>query len=203
MPRPLVTTIDKFVKQPSEIDLLVDDIAECHRRVQKAAGQALEYAIEAGELLADIKRRTSYGQWDEWLTANSARLGLTPSTARIYMRLATYRKEIEATDIDSIRRAMEHISGRPNQTGLEAKKLQAQTIRNLYPNAPLRKIASELDVSISTVALWLNEEMRERARARSYTHQKPRKTITCPHCRGQLHNDGTPAPSPTEGTSDD
>jgi hypothetical protein len=194
MPREIAFTTDQLIKRdtPDELKLLAEDITECHQRVVNATGDALRYALEAGELLHEAKAKVRYGGWERWLE-RSLPGELSKTMARIYMRLWTYREQVEGR-ADSIRLAMNMIAGEPNSTGLEDKRQAARTLHAQDPERwTMRALAERFQVSPSTAQLWTNPETNRKAQARGREAYRPkRKVITCPHCGKSLHKDGTP-----------
>lgn len=82
-----ITIIENTTGEVTTTDL--GELAErINMRVQAAedrAKKAVEYAIEAGQLLIEAKSLVQHGQWEQWLTDNCR---VAPRTAQAYMRLA-------------------------------------------------------------------------------------------------------------------
>lgn len=77
---------------------LAEQINAEHEACNVAAGEALRHAMNAGDLLRQAKRLCPHGQWQGWLAENfsgSAR------TARVYMRLADHRAQLESKMADT------------------------------------------------------------------------------------------------------
>ena len=60
-------------------------INELHRLAETNAREAMAYALEAGNLLLQIKAELPHGTWENWLTAHCE---IAVRTAQAYMRLA-------------------------------------------------------------------------------------------------------------------
>ena len=72
---------------------VADRINEVYALSEKAASSAIDYAIQIGELLTEAKAGMVHGTWIPWVDAN---LKFKSDQASRYMRLAGYKKEIEA-----------------------------------------------------------------------------------------------------------
>jgi hypothetical protein len=64
-----------------------------HNAVTASAKRCMEHAITAGELLLKAKDQLSHGEWLPWLEKHT---GVTPRSARNYMKLAKHRDELES-----------------------------------------------------------------------------------------------------------
>jgi hypothetical protein len=67
------------------LPVLAADINESHALAVQHAGDAVNFAIRCGELLAEAKGKVSHGQWLPWLRQN---IGFSERTAQAYMRIA-------------------------------------------------------------------------------------------------------------------
>jgi hypothetical protein len=90
-------------------------------------GQAnLSALMDAGDMLIEAKDALDHGQWDDWLSSNSA---LSDRTARLYMQLAGHRARVEAKMATvatlGIRGALEQISEDQMQEGREKRNREA------------------------------------------------------------------------------
>jgi hypothetical protein len=72
---------------------LAGRINEEHRACEKAVGAALTHAMNAGELLVEVKASLPHGAFGPWLAENFAG---SDRTARAYMRVHSHRDELEA-----------------------------------------------------------------------------------------------------------
>lgn len=79
------------------------EINRCHEEATRAAGTAVEWAVRAGELLAEVKAGLPHGSWLPWLREN---FDGHATTARDYMRLAV--NGVRALDLGatSVRQAL-------------------------------------------------------------------------------------------------
>ena len=73
---------------------LVARIAEAHQHAETAARSMVEYAVEAGNLLLEAKRRCEHGAWLPWLEQH---VTFSVRTAQAYMRIARHWGELENT----------------------------------------------------------------------------------------------------------
>jgi hypothetical protein len=70
--------------EPLNRESVARRINEAHAAAIGAAGQALEHARQAGELLHQVKQGLQHGQWLPWLAENVA---VSARQAQKYMRL--------------------------------------------------------------------------------------------------------------------
>lgn len=76
--------------EPTDIIPLSDlatRINAAHRRCEDAARSAVQYAVEAGELLIQAKDQCKHGEWIPWLEDNC---DFSKRTGQLYMRLAEF-----------------------------------------------------------------------------------------------------------------
>lgn len=64
---------------------LANSINVSTQQAETRARSAVQYALEAGQLLIEAKRRVPHGEWAAWLADNCT---VAPRTAQSYMRLA-------------------------------------------------------------------------------------------------------------------
>jgi len=83
----------------SLIDLAARIKAE-HEACTAALRSGLKYAIAAGDLLIEAKSHLEHGAWLPWLKEYCA---VSERTARLYMRLAANRDQIEAISANRCR----------------------------------------------------------------------------------------------------
>jgi hypothetical protein len=76
-----------------KLENLKEKINTHHQACEQAVGAALGHAMDAGDLLSEVKASLSHGEFGPWLGANFAG---SDRTARVYMRVARHRKEIDA-----------------------------------------------------------------------------------------------------------
>jgi hypothetical protein len=70
----------------------LDRILEAHERIERAAGDMLQWAMVAGECLRDQKRETDHGSWGNWVERNCP---FSVRTAEVYMQLFENRGRID------------------------------------------------------------------------------------------------------------
>jgi hypothetical protein len=64
-----------------------------HEAAEAALKRGAEHAMNAGDLLIEVKAQLKHGQWLPWLAEHC---DISERTAQLYMRLARARPEIEA-----------------------------------------------------------------------------------------------------------
>jgi hypothetical protein len=72
----------------ARIETLLSHANESHLDSQRAAGEAVRFATEAGKALQEIKDLVGHGNWRGWLSDNRERLKFSARTATDYIRLA-------------------------------------------------------------------------------------------------------------------
>ena len=93
------TTVDA-----GRLKLLAEKVNREHRQAQRAAGQAVKHAVEAGELLLKAKEAVGHGGFTKWIEENFEG---TQRHATRYMRLATAadQKRIDPAEHSSLTEA--------------------------------------------------------------------------------------------------
>jgi Protein of unknown function (DUF3102) len=76
----------------NRLPVLAADIRRHHAAVGEAVGNAVRYAIKAGEALIEAKKAVGHGNWLPWLREHCE---ISERTAQTYMRLAKHEDEIE------------------------------------------------------------------------------------------------------------
>jgi hypothetical protein len=99
-----------------------------HLAVAVAVAKGLDHAMAAGDLLIKVRRseQLKHGEWEFWVKQNC---GIAIETARLYIRLADNRAEIEAnrqrvTGL-SVRAAAKLIAGPPKPNPTHVSHLPA------------------------------------------------------------------------------
>lgn len=82
-----ITIIENTTGEVTTTDLgeLAERINMRVRAAEDRAKKAVEYAVEAGQLLNEAKTLVPHGEWKQWLAAHCT---VAPRTARAYMMLA-------------------------------------------------------------------------------------------------------------------
>jgi hypothetical protein len=112
-------SMSEIVKTEATLENLAAEINDYHAKCEEAVGQAVSYAMEAGDRLAKVKEGLGHGEWLPWLEKNFKG---TPRTAQAYMRIASNRKELEMRSTAShlsIRGALKELSA-PKEEDIEA-----------------------------------------------------------------------------------
>jgi hypothetical protein len=89
---PLPVTDRKLPHNVDRLASLAAGIQAEHQATAASLRRGLEHAVAAGELLVEAKALLRHGEWLAWLQDHCA---LSDRTARLYMRLARNRSEIE------------------------------------------------------------------------------------------------------------
>lgn len=145
----------------------LDQLAETIRRedaaAHAAAETALASAIRAGEALLEAKRHVEPGRWVSWVE------GVVPrTTAKTYMRLATYRDDVTASGVTGVAAARNLLVGYPPiaKTGPALfTHLRDEALRLHKDNVPVSAIASSLGVAHTTVSTWVDPEFAQKRAA--------------------------------------
>lgn len=96
----------KLAKRASaELDTLAVEIREEHEACEQAASNAVRYAIQCGELLAEAKEKAGHGEWLSWLKAN---FPAHINTASNYMRMASNSQRV--VNSGSVREALAELA---------------------------------------------------------------------------------------------
>lgn len=88
---------------------LAGRINAAHHRAESSMREAVEAAIECGELLTEAKSRIGHGGWGKWLQEN---FRASDRTARNYMRLAAHADEVNRQPVADlgVRAAIESLA---------------------------------------------------------------------------------------------
>lgn len=78
---------------------IADRINDAVYNAESAARSAMQYAMEAGELLNQAKQKIGHGEWLGWLGSN---IKLAPRTCQAYMRLAAKVQLLPAEDAQRV-----------------------------------------------------------------------------------------------------
>jgi hypothetical protein len=94
----------------------ITEINRLHRLVTEATQTSLQYSIEIGTMLIEVKKEVKHGEWEPWLCKNCP--DISDRTARMYMRFAKPEnaKKLEAA-------AEENGNGYPTQIQQAAKQI--------------------------------------------------------------------------------
>jgi hypothetical protein len=99
-----------------ELAGLAERINAEHRACEGAVRSAVDHAINAGEMLAEVKAGLGHGEWLPWLEAN---FQATPRVAQTYMKLAANKEALNTkrASYSSIRGALAELSAPAEQDG--------------------------------------------------------------------------------------
>jgi hypothetical protein len=89
---PVATPSDVAVAASNSLADLAARIRAEHESISTALKDSVRHAISAGELLIEAKAQLGHGQWLPWLKDHCE---IADRTARLYMRVAKNRAEIE------------------------------------------------------------------------------------------------------------
>ena len=76
----------------SDLDTLAKQIDAAHGEVLGVLLTSVQWAAEAGHLLAQAKEQVPHGQWETWVAENTA---VSPRTARGYMQASRFWTEAD------------------------------------------------------------------------------------------------------------
>lgn len=135
-----------------------------HHETVRAMGDVVRHGIRTGEVLLAIKEKTPKGQWGAWLAAN---FDASDWTAKLYVRFATYRSELEAQGILRYKDAVAlvrqlAVADRISPADDLARRKEARRLR--AEGCSYRQIGERLGVDFKVVSNWIN--VREVAAAR-------------------------------------
>lgn len=88
-----------IVVTEDSLDAIADRINDAVFNAESAARSAMQYAMEAGELLNQAKQKVGHGEWLGWLGSN---IKLAPRTCQAYMRLAAKVRLLPAEDAQRV-----------------------------------------------------------------------------------------------------
>lgn len=102
--RPINPPFNASVNEVTEIDAhllggIAERINDAVSNAESAARSAVQYALEAGDLLNQAKKKVGRGEWLSWLGSN---IKLAPRTCQAYMRLATKVPLLPAEDAQRV-----------------------------------------------------------------------------------------------------
>ncbi len=100
-------------KRTADLTTLADKVNAEHRACEEAVGAALGHAINAGELLTEVKEGVAHGSWGAWLAENFEG---SERTAQAYMKVYRRRDEIRngAADL-SLRGALKELEAKSTE----------------------------------------------------------------------------------------
>lgn len=147
-------------------------ILASHKKCVQAQGDAMAYAIEAGETLLLAKEETAVGMWLCWMKDNfSAKTGLTVRTAQSYMALAERKEDIVA-HLDA-KRASHRLAGTMATLTIRAalgllreidrasgKKPKSSASKSSFTPEDFRPSAAEMHLDADMFVSWPGGESR-------------------------------------------
>jgi DUF3102 family protein len=128
----------------ADLKELGDNIRGWHQQVRLALGNALSFAMDAGDALIAAQQRLPHGSWLPWLK-NHCDLG--ERTAQLYMQLADGRATIES----QIRSSAADLSLRAALRLIAPKKAERSARES---TAPVNKSSRWLTASADLFAAW-------------------------------------------------
>lgn len=157
-----------------ETELLVDRVQQEHDLVKSSFQEAVAHAIQAGELLLELRSGIPHGQWTDWL---SRRLpGITIAHATTYMRMARHRELIQSEpSLNAARRALARADTADTRVD---PVMVAECIALRGGGAKYKEIAETLSISIPTVSRILNPKAaKQHRRAQARTSKAARRAL--------------------------
>ncbi len=146
-----------------------------HRACEAAAVSAVEHAVRAGELLAEVKQGLKHGGWLKWLEANfegSAR------HAQRYMKLASQKHRLNATrvshsSINGALRELQAVEAKEKSAEKHAARVEQVSKPEAY-NGNRNRCWLPLETFWSSPKSWL---LSESGKPHEYTQKKLREAI--------------------------
>jgi transcriptional regulator with XRE-family HTH domain len=170
-----VTEIEVLDAAPT-LDELAEIITAGQARIQQAVVGLLRDAFVVGDALLAVKEQLR-GSFKGWLEGT---VGMSRSTAYLYLRLAYYKDEICAElETPSIEQAAVFVRGLPDiagrGSGHVAERARAQGRRLLALGLPQQEVAGIVGVSPGTVWRWANPEAAREQDKRNQQRQSERR----------------------------
>jgi hypothetical protein len=126
-----------------------------HAEVARAMGEVVQHGIRAGQALLAAKEQIPRGQFWAWVAEN---FDASDWTAKLYIRFAVYRAELEAEGITNYAEAkalVKHLAAGERISHEEdlARRKEARRLHGL--GSSYGAIARELDVDATLVRRWI------------------------------------------------
>lgn len=154
MTEPIIsTTAPAF--QAADLSTLAAMANQAHDRALKTANNAVQLAIDCGQILLRAKAQCQHGEWIPWMAAN---LRFTSRTATKYMQLANSFRN-RGSDFNSIREALAYLA---EESEPDPEPKTADLLADA-PKAPLP--VSQTPRPVELTREQLREEGRETKRA--------------------------------------
>lgn len=159
------------VEPPSLAELAATANRE-HALCEQAMRTALPHAIAAGLALIGARERVSDGQWLSWLTTNFTG---SSSSARNYIRLATYQERLQ---LDMrVQDAIDALAGLPAAAPAQVNGPFPADVRNAAVAAVrsgerMRDVAERVGTSVTTIHAWANPGKRALYKSRERAKRK-------------------------------
>jgi hypothetical protein len=116
----------------TQIETLLARANESHLASQRAAGEAVGFATEAGKALQEIKDLVGHGNWRGWLSDNRERLKFSARTATDYIRLAKMSEANRQRAADLSIRATLKMLGAPEDSNPPNPTTPSPTLSEPY-----------------------------------------------------------------------
>ncbi len=149
----------------------LQDLAATANREHDAVGSAMReglgHALAAGAALTEAKHRVE-GPWREWCETN---LDFHHTTASWYVRIYTYRDELEAAGANSFKGAM-----RVLRQGEHSTRLSTPEVKRVYAllaaGVPQTEIARKVGRSKQAINHYARRRARSKPKPRWITHRR-------------------------------
>ena len=131
---------------------------EHHQQAVDAATRVwFEHAVMVGEILLNVQRQVSRGEWGQFV---KERLTFQQRAANMYMRIATYKEYLAVnhppTFTEAVHR-LQHLPSRQRPSPVNAETVESMR-QMLGTGMSGRAVARELGVDNSTVRYWTDRE---------------------------------------------
>jgi hypothetical protein len=140
----------------SDLAELAAEANRQHRSASAALNEAVARGIAAGEALLAARAKVPDGTWGSWLAEN---FEASDWTAKLYVRFATYRAQLEAAQVerhgDAVALVRELAAGERIATEDDLSRRRHARGRRAQ-GATYDEIASEIGVDPKTVYKWVN-----------------------------------------------
>jgi excisionase family DNA binding protein len=146
------------------LDELIATANREHHEVMQHGLSMIQHAIRAGEAICALREKVPYGQWEAWVRAN---LGMSPCSARDYMRVALNRDLLLEENVATLSAGVELLQRRAvTERSAVLPQMKAKASRLLEGGASKREVAEALGVDRATIYRWFNDGALDAAKRR-------------------------------------
>lgn len=153
------------LRDPVAIEMLTEQANDAHVLVVSAEASALQHAMEAGDLLMQIREYHYPRQtWNAWLRDEFT--GSKTAAIR-YIRLARFRDEVEASDCTTIHGAIDHLTSKGLKSGngkfsytAASEEVMQEACALVEDGVTITEAARSLGFPRLTVREWVEPDYR-------------------------------------------